>query len=386
MAYNNSNMLRIAQVGAMTRPQFQNMPTLDFAGAIDNYFNAKDAADKRAQMAEQAQREQAYSDALASGDQNAINQAWAAYDPAGYSQYLNQQQQREQDRQWQLEDMARKEQFERNLAAIKHGYAMQTAAAKAAGGSDTGSKYEFQSLLRETETPEFEQKPEVYKNLVRARLNYLSNAPENAFDRSFQQAAGKKQGEFGGEQDIEKQKGYVYENGQKYATEGTVAADEYLAANSKKLAMNDETQRVAKTVLEDIDAVERIIKENPIQAAGWGSKVSFIPGTAARDIKARIESIKGNAGVDSLLMIKKSGAGLGQIPQSQMDMLSSMMGNLDQAQSLPELKDVIARYKRIYQNVYDNAVSDNNNIKSKIKPVGGTQNKTTDYKNKYGLE
>lgn len=85
--------------------------------------------------------------------------------------------------------MARKEQFERNLAAIKHGYAMQTAAANAAGG--TGSKYEFQSLLRETESPEFEQKPEVYKNLVRARLNYLSNAPENIFEKSYQGQRGK---------------------------------------------------------------------------------------------------------------------------------------------------------------------------------------------------
>lgn len=90
MAYNNSNMLRIAQVGQKLK--FRDMPTLDFSGAIDNYFNARDAADRRAQMAEQAQKEQAYSNALASGDQNAINQAWAAYDPAGYSQYLNQQQ------------------------------------------------------------------------------------------------------------------------------------------------------------------------------------------------------------------------------------------------------------------------------------------------------
>lgn len=118
MAYNNSNMLRIAQVGQKLK--FRDMPTLDLAGAIDNYFNARDAADRRAQMAQQAQKEQAYSDALASGNQNAINQAWAAYDPAGYSQYLNQQQQREQDRQWQLEDMARKERAAYGLAAYKN--------------------------------------------------------------------------------------------------------------------------------------------------------------------------------------------------------------------------------------------------------------------------
>ena len=192
MAYRNTNMVKIAQVGAMTRPQFRNMPTLDFAGAIDSYYNAKDAAEKRAQAAEQAQKLGAYSEALQSGDQDAINKAWAAYDPAGYGNYINSQAQREQDRQWALEDEARKEQFERNLVAIKHNYAMQTAAAKAAGQTaGAGSKYEFQSLLRETETPEFEQKPEVYKKLVRARLNYLSNAPENVFEKSYQGQRGK---------------------------------------------------------------------------------------------------------------------------------------------------------------------------------------------------
>ena len=108
--------------------------------------------------------------------------------------------------------------------------------------------------------------------------------------------------------------------------------------------------------------------------------MGFIPGTPAADIKARIESIKGNSGVDSLLKIKASGAGLGQIPQSQMDMLSNLIGNLDQAQSFPELLDVINRYERIYKDVYNNAISDNQKIKSKIRqPIGNnTQQTETD--------
>lgn len=377
MAYSNNNMAKIARVGQKIR--FREMPTLDFSGAIDNYFNARDAADKRAQLAEQAQKQQAYSDALQTGNQDAINQAWAAYDPQGYSNYINQQQQRAEDRQWALEDMARREQVAMKLAAFKN----KLAQAAGVGGANTFGTTPIGNALTITSNPD-----KFTPEQVDWAQNYLrSGGADYAFEQSYQKAAGKKQGEYGGAQSIDADKGYVYENGQKYAKEGTVAADEYLAANSKKLAMNDETQRVAKTVLEDIDAVERIIKENPIQAAGWGSKMSFIPGTAARDIKARIESIKGNAGVDSLLMIKKSGAGLGQIPQSQMDMLSSMMGNLDQAQSLPELKDVIARYKRIYQNVYNNAVSDNQKINSKIKPAGIAQSGgATDYKSKYGLE
>lgn len=176
MAYNLNNMARIAQVGQKLK--FRDMPTLDFSGAIDDYFNARDAADKRAQEQQRQQDLGAWTEAINNGDTETANRLYAKINPEGFMQ-----------RQQQLEDMARKEQFERNLAAIKHGYAMQTAAANAAGG--TGSKYEFQSLLRETESPEFEQKPEVYKKLVRARLNYLSNAPENIFEKSYQGQRGK---------------------------------------------------------------------------------------------------------------------------------------------------------------------------------------------------
>lgn len=151
MAYNLNNMARIAQVGQKLK--FRDMPTLDFSGAIDDYFNSRDAADKRAQLAEQAQKQQAYSEALQTGNQDAINQAWAAYDPQGYSSYLNQQQQRAEDRQWQLEDMARKERFERNLAAIKHGYAMQTAAARGAGG-DTNAIRNVAAMVEAGYTPQ----------------------------------------------------------------------------------------------------------------------------------------------------------------------------------------------------------------------------------------
>ena len=128
MAYNLNNMAQIAQVGQKLK--FRNMPTLDFSGAIDDYFNSRDAAANRAQLAEQAQKQQAYSDALQTGNQDAINQAWAAYDPQGYSSYLNQQQQRAEDRQWQLEDMARKERAAYSLAQFKQNIANAAAQAE----------------------------------------------------------------------------------------------------------------------------------------------------------------------------------------------------------------------------------------------------------------
>ena len=124
MAYNLNNMARIAQVGQKLK--FRNMPTLDFSGAIDDYFNSRDAAANRAQEQQRQQDLGAWTEAINNGDTETANRLYAKINPEGFMQ-----------RQQQLEDMARKEQFERNLAAIKHGYAMQTAAAKAAGGDTT---------------------------------------------------------------------------------------------------------------------------------------------------------------------------------------------------------------------------------------------------------
>ena len=224
MAYNLNNMMRIAQVGAMNRPQFRNMPTLDFADAIDNYFNAKDAAEKRAQMAEQAQKYDAYTQALQSGNQDAINKAWAAYDPQGYSNYINSQQQREQDRQWQLEDMARKEQAAINLASIKNN--LSNAAAQAererenaqldealASGLITKEQYDMKKRMQVLgdiatggvggkggfgTTPAglalaISQNPDQFNEAAKTWANNFLNSadPDYVYGNAFQKAAGK---------------------------------------------------------------------------------------------------------------------------------------------------------------------------------------------------
>lgn len=264
----------------------------------------------------------------------------------------------------------------------------------AQGGSDNpfNSKNEFINLMGIRNNPKvWDSLPDDQKALVNARLNYMSNAPENIYEVSQQKALGKAMGEFSGEREKEQQIGYYREGGQKYVMPGTEAEEDYLTKNSKKITNNETVARTAKTVVDDIQAVKRLAGEHPELAASWGSKLSFVPGTPAANIKARIESIKGNSGVDSLLKIKASGAGLGQIPQSQMDMLSNLIGNLDQAQSFPELLDVINRYERIYTDVYNNAISDNQKIKSKIRqPIGNntqqTETSQADYKSKYGLE
>lgn len=199
--------------------------------------------------------------------------------------------------------------------------------------------------------------------------DYLKkNNPETYYSIEQQKAAGKKVGEREGTKLVENDMGFYRENGQRYVMPGTEAEEKYLAENDKKITNNSEIMRVSNTVVEDIDRAMKLIRSADYDLAGWsGATMSYVPDTAAYDLKVLIDSIKGNAGVDSLLNIKRSGAGLGQIPQSQMDFLSNLMGNLSQAQSLPQLEETLGRYRNIYSDVYANAKSDNDKIFGKIR-------------------
>lgn len=114
-----SNMQAIASVGAMTRPQFRDLPKLDFAGAIDNYRNSRDYVENRV-------NKQAYVDALNGGNQDEINSAWANYDPQGYANHLEALKQAEIARQTHLED----QNFQRELQRERLQNAMEIAMLK----------------------------------------------------------------------------------------------------------------------------------------------------------------------------------------------------------------------------------------------------------------
>lgn len=105
MAYNNANMLRIAQIGAMTRPQYRTMPTLDLGGAVDNFMNARDKS-----MADA--RRQAYVDELTQAHPEAAAQI--AADPAAYDKMLQDNAAAERDQQFKMDML--KAQFDNSLA------------------------------------------------------------------------------------------------------------------------------------------------------------------------------------------------------------------------------------------------------------------------------
>ena len=118
MAYNNTNMLRIAQIGAMTRPEYRKMTTLDLGGAVDNFFDARDAAEQRAQAQEKKQQMNAYAEALTQAHPE--DAARIAFDPVGYAAMLDDNAKAERDQQYKLDYLAKQNANAMGLAAYQN--------------------------------------------------------------------------------------------------------------------------------------------------------------------------------------------------------------------------------------------------------------------------
>lgn len=80
----------IAQIGAMTRPKITEGKSLDLAGAINNYYNARDVAGEKIKKQQDLDNSKALADAIASGDETAQTAAAARLDPQGTYNYLQQ--------------------------------------------------------------------------------------------------------------------------------------------------------------------------------------------------------------------------------------------------------------------------------------------------------
>lgn len=121
-------------------------------------------------------------------------------------------------------------------------------------------------------------------------------------------------------------------------------------------AQNKFTATAARTVVEDANRAEDLI-------GFWTTGIpgviqSAIPTTPANVLNAHLASVKSNVAVDQLLNIKKSGAGLGQVPQSQLEMLSELLGVLKISLPPDVLTYTLKRTREIYEDVMATATED----------------------------
>jgi len=148
------------------------------------------------------------------------------------------------------------------------------------------------------------------------------------------------------------------ETGQPVAVpiEGTEVAVKRAEAKEKKEVGEAGKATIAGTVIVDAQRALDTIENNPDYTTGApGAGLQFVPGTDAYALSQMVDSVKANVGIDKLLDIKASGAGLGQVPQSQLDMLASVLGGLNVGQPTEVLKYNLNRVKTIYSDIVKSA-------------------------------
>ena len=135
-------------------------------------------------------------------------------------------------------------------------------------------------------------------------------------------------------------------------------AERGIAAEAEKEAKAAESKgQTAQIVLEDINRAVDAIRSAPNYApvTGFlGSLFANIPGSGAYDLKALTQTLRGNIGFDRLQRMReesKTGGALGGISQQEMDLLSSVLGSLDTAQSQDQLLRNMERLADIYTQI-----------------------------------
>ncbi len=121
-------------------------------------------------------------------------------------------------------------------------------------------------------------------------------------------------------------------------------------------AQNKFTATAARTVVEDANRADEII-------GFWttgipGMLQSIIPSTPGAVLEEHLASVRSNIAIDQLLNIKKSGAGLGQVPQSQLNMLSELLGVLKVSLPADVLRFTLRRSRDIYADILAQATED----------------------------
>tara|TARA_R110002153_G_scaffold152569_2_gene304186 strand:+ start:570 stop:1676 length:1107 start_codon:yes stop_codon:yes gene_type:complete len=105
-------------------------------------------------------------------------------------------------------------------------------------------------------------------------------------------------------------------------------------------------------VLDDINEMTRLIEESPTLTTGFfGSILSGVGGTKALDVASLGETIRANIGFDRLQRMRDespTGGALGQVAVQELVALQSTLGNLQTAQSAPQVIRSLERLENQY--------------------------------------
>jgi len=152
---------------------------------------------------------------------------------------------------------------------------------------------------------------------------------------------------------------------------GSQAAADVEQAASAKEAAREGGIKTAGVVLTNIDEAQRVIKESKLPTSGFvGSMLTKIPGTAATDVSALVNTIKANIGFDKLQAMRDAsptGGALGQVSNQEIDFLQSTLNNLTQNQSQEQFNKQL----QILENQYLQTIAKFNAYPEEAKAAAG---------------
>lgn len=134
---------------------------------------------------------------------------------------------------------------------------------------------------------------------------------------------------------------------------GSETAREQEVLNSKAFQSLQANQEQFDAIMGNIDAADELIG---VFTAGAGSYMEGIRGTPARDLAARLETVKANIGFDKLNEMRQTsptGGALGQVTERELKFLQSVRGSLDAGQSPEQLRQTLSEIKASLQRLQE---------------------------------
>lgn len=126
-------------------------------------------------------------------------------------------------------------------------------------------------------------------------------------------------------------------------------------AERKADLATDQTNKTGAIVIEDVGRAIDIIKKDPTFTTGvFGKMLSGVGGTNANSVSELVKTIKANSAFDQLQAMRAAsptGGALGAVSDTEMGLLQSAIGSLEQSQSAEQLTYNLRRVQKIYDEI-----------------------------------
>lgn len=143
------------------------------------------------------------------------------------------------------------------------------------------------------------------------------------------------------------------EDGSQEAIPGGKADIKAGELGAKAEARNRTALAQADSVLKEVRDAKGLVGWN---TAGVGGTLSVVPQTDARDLAAKLQTVKANLGFDRLQQMREqspTGGALGQVAVQELASLQATVASLDQLQSPKQLGEALDKIERHYTNWRD---------------------------------